>query len=591
MRLIRSFLTLLLLTVATMVAAQEPQVVVVDGRKCLVHNIAEGETLYSLARAYDVPLKSIVELNGDIDAVNISLGQAIYIPLSSKAPKRGKTEITKGDIDPFIEHTIAAGDTFYSIAKHYKIDLGVLMADNEGITPESLSLGNVIKIRKECVGKGSLKDINREERLHATTADVVRGDVDELFTFDAAVEEANLVVEDDDLLVSFEVEECRDDVDSTAMEVVEAVNTIRIPKFKRFQKGEVLNVALMISMNRNDKPVPAFVDFYRGTLLALEDLRREGYSINVNVYDTKLSAEHTREIVESEGFANTDLIIGPIYANEIAEVVPFAEEHNIPLVSPLSDIDPEQVSSPVLFQMKADGKYHYEKYADMLDGSYDVTIIYGGNGNDDNYLKEVLAATSHLKVTSLVATAPAGIPRLCYRKSDGTSGSSVPITSLLQENGRSLVFIVASEDMTVQRVLEAIGEEVMIRQNGSRGCVVAGSSKWDNLKYMDFKGMFQCGVSTIMPYNIKRVDNNAIQIFESRYLNAFGNLPTAFSGRGYDAMMLFCTKMFTGLDKSILVERITPLATPYTFKFEDGMFVNTEWVVAEYQRNFTIIYK
>jgi hypothetical protein len=49
--------------------------------------------------------------------------------------------------------------------------------------------------------------------------------------------------------------------------------------------------------------------------------------------------------------------------------------------------------------------------------------------------------------------------------------------------------------------------------------------------------------------------------------------------------------MFTGLDKYIVLERITPLATTYQFKFENGMFVNTEWVNIQYKRDFTVEYK
>ena len=77
MRLIRSFLTLLLLLFVVSATAQTQQIVVVNGKKCIVHTIGEGDTLYSLAKHYDVPLKSIVELNNGIEAENLSLGLSI----------------------------------------------------------------------------------------------------------------------------------------------------------------------------------------------------------------------------------------------------------------------------------------------------------------------------------------------------------------------------------------------------------------------------------------------------------------------------------------------------------------------------------
>lgn len=587
MRLIRSFLTLLLLLVVVSATAQTEQVVVVKGKKCTIHTIADGDTLYSLAREYDVPLKGIVELNSGVNADSLALGQAIYIPYNTKAHKKGK--VAKSDPNPFIEHTIAQGDTLYSIAKHYRVELDVILADNEGITPEALKIGDVIKIRKERVGKASIRDIEREKKRDKHSDEAVRGDEDDIFALDVFEDSYISVTNDDDLLASLNASES--ECDSLKLDTISPVTEVRVPEFKRFEKNEVINVALMLPMHRNDKPQSAFVDFYRGSLLALEDLRRKGYSINVKVYDTKFSPETTRQIVESKGFANVNLIIGPVYPNELAEVVPFAEEHNIPLVTPLSDINPDQLSSPVVFQMKADGKYHYEKYAELLDGSYEVNIIYGAAGNDESYLKDVLAATSHLNVRHLVASASGLKASFFVRKSDGTAGAAVPLQSLTPANGRSIVFIVANKDVVVQKILETIGEAVKKSPRGVNDCVVAGNHKWDNLKYMDFKGVFQCGVSTITAYNSKRIDNNAMKIFESRYLTSYGILPTPFSCRGYDAFMIFCTKMFTGLDKSILLERITPLATPYSFKFEDGMFINTEWVEIKYQRDFTITYE
>ena len=596
MRLIRSFLTLLLLLFVVSATAQTQQIVVVNGKKCTVHTIGEGDTLYSLAKHYDVPMKSIIELNNGIEAENLSLGLSIYIPYNAKAAKRSKAVESEAKVDesPFIDHTIVKGDTLYSIAKHYKIDLETLLSDNEGLAPEALSVGAVIKIRKAMVGSASIKDIDKDIKRRAKQAEQAAEEQSEPEVAVEGVESTEVegtelesaeVVVDTEASAELLEQEGRRDIDS-----LEQVNNIRIPEFKRFEKGQVLNVALMLPMHRGDKAVPAFVDLYRGSLLALEDLRRSGYSINVSVYDTERSVVRISEIVGSEAFASTDLIVGPIYADELSAVLPFAEKNNIPVVTPLSDINPDEVSSHVLFQMQADGKYKYDKYAHLFDGSHQINIIYGP-ANDNAYLEDILEATKGLSVRHINAvTGTKGIS-FFMRNADGSNGSTITPSQLTATDGCSVVAIVADRDYIIEKILLTIGDMVKKSARGNNDCVVIGNRKWDSLDYMDRTGFFECALSILMPYNLKRVDNNAIKVFESRFLSAYGILPTPYAGRGYDAMMMFCTKMFTGLDKYILLETITPLATSYKFKFEDGMFVNSEWVNVQYQRDFTVTYE
>jgi hypothetical protein len=170
--------------------------------------------------------------------------------------------------------------------------------------------------------------------------------------------------------------ERRIEEDTTAV-----VKKVRIPQFKKLEPGETLDVVVMLPMHRGGKAQPAFVDMYRGILLALSDLRNEGYAINVTMFDTEHSAIRLSEIAESEAVLNADLIIGPIWEDEVKMILPVAEQLNIPVINPIRDIDHNIVSSPILFQMRADGKYQYDKYADIFDGmvTVDVKIPFAGH--------------------------------------------------------------------------------------------------------------------------------------------------------------------------------------------------------------------
>lgn len=666
MKLIKFVLPLLMLTIVVGATAQE-QVVVVNGKKCIVHTIAENDTFYSLAQRYDVPLKQIIQINGEEQADKLAVGAKLYIPYNEKAEKRttkeksAEVEDAPKSIDgDFIIHTVVENDTLYSIAKNYKISLDQLIADNPEAEAHNLTIGSTLLVRTAMVGYASIKDIDKEIKRHEKEADdekevkvkyhtVAYGDTlyslarryktteEELMALndftssdqllsgmkiivsgtvaekpkaeEATAEEAKTEASEElskgvvpvyefsfnaDSLISYvehngydhELEaQKKQEIDS-----MEAEQKVRIPSFKRFARGEKLNVVVLLPMHRDGKIVKAFVDHYRGMLLAFKQLRNEGYSINVTVFDTERTAIRLSEIMQTEAFLNADMLIGPIYTEEVAMVLPFAEERNIPVINPLTDIDPTVASSPVLFQMQADKKYQYEKYAHVLDGSYQINIVLGPT-NDMDYLNEVLALTEGLPRRLLNARVGREVS-FCLRNDDGSNGTAVSKSSLVRGSGKKAIFVVANRDHDIGMILKNIGElsESMV-QGGANDCFVIASRKIDNLTYVEREGFFTSGVSLITPYNSKRTDNIPIQLFESEFLQTYGILPTPYACRGYDAVMMFCTKMHTGLDKYILLERITPLATPYQFKWEDGMFVNSEWVNIQYDRFFTVRYE
>ncbi len=665
MKLFRLLSPILLLTFVVSVQAQQPQLVVVEGKKCIIHTVTGDDTYYSLAKQYDVPLKQIIEINGAEDATKLAAGSMIYIPYNEKSVRRSAkandVDNVQQSIDgEFIVHTIADGDTLYSIAKHYKISLASLIADNPTADATALEIGSTLLVRTAKVGYATIKDIEKEikryekdiemhsksskPKLHVVTYGETLYSLsrrykiseDEILALNGLKSASELlngmtiivrggtVLEnaaesnkaDNSTLVENNDKETHDTLgskseseDSLAMDEkvammnatldesnmrmidsLELAQQIPIPKFDRFERGDTLNVVALLPVHQNGKTANAFVDLYRGMLLALQDLRRDGYAVNLSVFDTERSAIRLSEILESDVIQNANLILGPVYNNEMELVLPVAERLNIPVVNPMLDVDPAKISSPILFQMQADSKYKYEKYAHILDGSYEIYAIYAPTYNA-KFETDILNAMSNLTVTKLNAKTYGKIG-FVMRNSDGTDGAAVAIKTLVQGAGKKAIIVMSERDYDTSAILKAIGEYTYnMPQDGANDCFVIGDREWERLVYADREGFFTSGLSILAPYNAKRTDNNAIKVFESRFLQTYGILPTAYACRGYDAAMMFCTKMFTGLDKYILLERITPLATTYQFKFEDGMFINTEWVNIQHMRNFTISYK
>lgn len=110
--------------------ARTPEVLppVADGA---YHRLAAGESLWTLARIYDVPIEKIMERNGltDDDMSRLGLGQAIVIPglKPSQVKASATTAPTKRN---GITHTLAPGETIWDIAHEFGVSVAEIMATN-----------------------------------------------------------------------------------------------------------------------------------------------------------------------------------------------------------------------------------------------------------------------------------------------------------------------------------------------------------------------------------------------------------------------------------------------------------------------------
>lgn len=85
-------------------------------------SVAKGDTLYSISKRYNVPLRDLITTNNLTPPYTLKIGQVIRIPGAKY-------------------HTVAKGDTLYNISKRYDVDMATLSNLNNLDAPYTLSLG------------------------------------------------------------------------------------------------------------------------------------------------------------------------------------------------------------------------------------------------------------------------------------------------------------------------------------------------------------------------------------------------------------------------------------------------------------------
>jgi len=107
------------------------------------YRIQSGDTLASLSRNYQVPLRVIKEMNPGLHPRRLRIGQTIRIPAAST---QWQNDTGISGRDKTWPYRVQKGDTLYSIARRYHVQLRNLMRANPQVHPKRLRVGDVIHI-------------------------------------------------------------------------------------------------------------------------------------------------------------------------------------------------------------------------------------------------------------------------------------------------------------------------------------------------------------------------------------------------------------------------------------------------------------
>jgi len=157
-------LTLLGLLLAQMLLAGAPAHAAKLNQGSVIHVVAWGETLFSIARRYGTSVDRICAANDITDPTRIYAGQRLVIPISSPTPNApAAAEAT---------HVVQAGENLYRIALRYGTTTTALAELNSIYNPDQLVAGQTLVIP----GSPTAPTVAYQPEHAATTHTVQPGD-------------------------------------------------------------------------------------------------------------------------------------------------------------------------------------------------------------------------------------------------------------------------------------------------------------------------------------------------------------------------------------------------------------------------------
>ncbi len=111
-----------------------------------------------------------------------------------------------------------------------------------------------------------------------------------------------------------------------------------------------VRVGVMLPLHQVDGDGKRMTEYYRGFLLACEDLKSQGISVKVHAWNVAVDAD-IRQVLLDKAAQQCDVIFGPLYTPQVKYLADFCKTHQIKMVIPFSISSDEVQRNNQIFQV------------------------------------------------------------------------------------------------------------------------------------------------------------------------------------------------------------------------------------------------
>ncbi len=575
-------LILFFLLINITVIGQEPEIkieksnekVLIDGEIYFIHIVKKGETIYSICKAYDIPPKVLSKENPSV-IIGLQSGQVLKIP--DNPPE----EIDEQESGKYIFHSVKMGETFYFISRLYNVSVQEIVDLNSDIDFDDIPTGTIVKIpriefqperqkfitpdedyfyyrvkrgetyysisRELGISVRKLRKANRDKRKGLEAGDIIRiprtpetiffftqhvpGDIPEelCYTeipayFDNSVKAA--------LLLPFYLNENekREFIDSSKVN----------------QYGKRIYKIIKRDKNWIYPKSYKFIEFYEGALMAVDDLRKRGMSVELFVFDTDQDPEKVKELASSGYLDEMDLIIGPAYSMNVAVLNDYLNGTEVPVICPFIQKDDLLHNNPGLFEVVPSHSVESEILSRVVASDFDKNIVLIHPGDSLEYERIELFKWKLLESLEKYGPLEHVVLKEVFFSETRTRRDTInEIEDALLPRDSNIVVILSEKETFVSEVLAKLF--ILSKDYNLK---VYGFPEWQQFRNIQLEYFHQMGVYICSIYYLD-YRKKSVQDFLRKYRDKFHTepIPFSFAWSGYDILYYFLTGLGTYGDK------------------------------------------
>lgn len=510
-----------------------------NGIEYYVYTVQTSEGLFAIGRKFEISPAEISKTNPEIEK-GLKAGQQLLIPVKTTLSKKinEKTiDITQNQ--EFIQYTVKKKQTLFSISKKYNLSQEEIIKYNPEII-NGLKEGTVLQIPKET--KLSKKKIKENELLTQTSnqnSDLENNKLKGIHivqpqeTLYSIARLYNIKVIDlirlnpglsTNLSVGSEINIPKSQSSSLNSEN----NNSNTDPTKFITENKTMKIAFLLpfflDQDKFDPSTERFLEFYAGSLIAIEDAKKHGISLEIYTFNTEKSEDKITEILSNPELKNMDLIVGPAFSNQVSVVADFAKENKINTLIPFTSKVPDIESNSYLFQFNPGTEAEVKYILELLKNKYkNANVIFaeipGVSSNDEGNIKFESLQKELLKERKVFSTLKL------------TTSDNVDIKSVLSNKVKNILIFNTDKYVTTSPFIN------IFRTNSTNyDLTLFEPYSWKNQKEKLGKNLY------ISPFKFE-VDSTSLNIFDNQFTQFFFDNTSADSPRfdllGYDLSNYF----------------------------------------------------
>ncbi len=399
------FLAILLSITATgFVNAQEHSfpIETINNKEYYQYTVKPGDGLYSISKNFNTTQAEINRLNPHIHG-GLRAGQTILIPIVKQKSQAAQTD--KAHI--LIRHKVEPRQTLFAISRKYNVTQEAITNANPEILKNGLKAGTIILIP---VNETELELTNDEPKTDISKGEIIQKDEEVTLHIGESGNFFIHTVKAEDTLYSIAKQYGVHVNDITALNS-EAANVIRIGEelkipikvarkeeksekeviTKKEDKTSYKIAYLLPFMSNNSSIDPTsrrFIEFYLGSLLAVNNAKNNPIQYEIYAFDIEKSETKVHEVINKPEMQKMDLIIGPAYTGQIAIISDFAKRHRINTVIPFSSKVSQIENNPYLFQFNPDQDVQLDFLVNTIKNRfrfYNIIMVETGSKDKTEY--------------------------------------------------------------------------------------------------------------------------------------------------------------------------------------------------------------
>lgn len=564
---------ILLIPVKLIDNKQENTDIVTTESKTFTHIVEKGQTLYGLAKTYNVSQDAIIALNPDANS-GLKKGQILTIPQPETVKNTDTLSVKKDQNTNIVYHTIGKGETLYSLSKKYNTGIDKILILNPGVSPTNFKINEVIKISPNTIESESVETtvtkmipyvaqkgdnynkIAKREGLDINDLKAANPNTDKI---KPGVMIQLPKAQKDTVLVAISEgseQELKSNDSERIKEIYDSVHNNVIPD---------VNIALLLPYMLKDsipsKSALLYTEFYKGFLLAVKEVNNlYNNKINIHTYDTENRTDVLNQILSNPEMKDMNLIFAPDGVEPLNVITQFCQDNKIYMVNTFSVKNSSYENNPYIFQInipQADMQANICDWFHTEFTDYEIMFIHKQGTKEKDIISEMRAHFEQQK-------------KLVHFFEYQSILNRDELEKKMEPEKKYMLIPTSGNKTVMSQLLPAVKKIKAERLDIDVS--IFGAPEW--VTYMDdWKTDFHATDTYFYSRFFVNPQDNNVELFEDEYIQWYGeaimNAAPQFAYLGYDTGLFFLKSIclngkdfnnnvddYKGLQSSFMFERI-----------------------------------